>query len=232
MHFSKLLSLGATAAVLAAAAPPASAQILTKIGNTQINGTSTNVVYDGTNFSLSNGLGNSAAFFGSVGQGNNMSVDIAFGPVTQTNFTIDAMNNFNIITSGGSFKITDHVTNAIVLQGTFGQGALGGTIGGNSGSFNLLTSSVVYGGSGGPGNMFPAGFLTANGSLQAGFVTANSFVGIGGGPTTGVAPFAGTDTLTFSARTPAVPEPGALTLFSGIGVCGTVFGLRRIRSRK
>jgi hypothetical protein len=233
MHLRKALSLGVAAVCLAAVAVvPAYAQVLTKIGNTQINGTAPNITFDGTTFTLGNGVGNSASFFGSVGQGNNMDVDIAFGPVTQTGFTIDGMNNFNIITSGGSFQITDHLTNAIVLQGTFGAGAIGGTIGGNSGSFNLLTPSVTYGGIGGPGNMFPAGFLTTQGSLQAGFVTPDSFVGTGGGPITGVAPFVGTDTLTFSAQRPAVPEPGAVALFSSIGVCGTVFGLRRMRRRK
>jgi len=112
------LSLGLAAGILAAiAGSPAPAQVLTKIGNTQINGAATNVVYDGTNFSLSNGAGNTAQFFGAVGQGNNNNVDITFGPVTKTGFTIDAMGNFNIITSGGTFKLTDHVTNAIVLQG-------------------------------------------------------------------------------------------------------------------
>src|SRR5689334_15981799 len=104
MHLGKALSLGVAVGLLAAIASiPASAQVLTKIGNTQLNGTATNVVYDGTNFSLSNGAGNSAAFFGSVGQGNNLNIDIVFGPVARTGFTVDSMGNFNVLTSGGTF---------------------------------------------------------------------------------------------------------------------------------
>jgi len=233
MHLRKSMSLGVAVGFLATIASlPVSAQVLTKIGNTQINGTATNVAYDGTSFTLGNGAGNSAQFFGSVGQGNNNNIDIVFGPVTKTGFTVDAMGNFNVLTTGGTFKLTDHTTNAVVLQGSFGSGALGGTIGGNSGSFNLLTASVTYGGVGGPGNLFPAGFLLTGGSLQAGFVTSLPFAGTGGPPFTNVAPFVGTDTLTFSALRPAVPEPGAIALFSSLGVCGTMFGLRRMRRRK
>lgn len=233
MHLRKALAIGAAVGLLAAiAAFPSNAQVLTKIGNTQINGTATNVVYDGTNFSLSNGAGNTASFFGAVGQGNNTNIDIVFGPVTKTGFTIDAMGNFNVLTTGGTFKLTDHATNAVVLAGSYGAGAIGGTIGGNSGSFNLLAATVNYAANGGPGNLFPAGFLTSGGSLQAGFVTPTPFAGTGGPPFTNVAAFVGTDTLTFSALRPAVPEPGAIALFSSLGVCGTVFGLRRIRRRK
>jgi len=233
MHLKKAMSFGIAVGILAAiASVPTSAQVLTKIGNTQINGIATNVVYDGTTFSLSNGAGNSASFFGSVGQGNNANIDIVFGPVTKTGFTVDAMGNFNVLTSGGTFKLTDHTTNAVVLAGSYGSGAIGGTIGGNSGSFNLLTASVNYAANGGPGNLFPAGFLTNGGSLQAGFVTSLPFAGTGGSPATNVAAFVGTDTLTFSALRPAVPEPGAIALFSSLGVCGTMFGLRRMRRRK
>jgi hypothetical protein len=229
MKFRAALSVGIAAAVISIGAIPATAQVLTKIGNTQINGTATNVVYDGTNFSPGNGAGNTAAFFGSVGQGNNLNVDIVFGPVIKTGFTVDAMGNFNVLTGGGTFKITDHVTNAVVLAGSYGSGAIGGTIGGNSGSFNLTTASVNYASNGGPGNLFPAGFLTNGGSLQAGFVTALPFATTGA-PADNVAAFVGTDTLTFSART--VPEPGAVALFGSLGVCGTAFGLRRLRRRK
>jgi len=228
MRLKTALSLGLAAGIMAIAAIPSSAQVLTKIGNTQLNGSATNVVYDGTNFSLGNGAGNSAAFFGAVGQGNNLNIDIVFGPVAQTGFTIDAMNNFNVLTTGGTFSLKDHTTNAVVLAGTFGSGAIGGTIGGNSGSFNLITASVNYAANGGPGNLFPAGFLMNGGSLQAGFVTSLPFAQNG----SNVAAFVGTDTLTFSALRPAVPEPGAIALFSSLGVCGTVFGLRRIRRRK
>jgi hypothetical protein len=229
MHLRKSLSLGIAAGFLAAIASiPASAQVLTKIGNTQINGTATNVVYDGTNFSLSNGAGNTAQFFGSVGQGNNTNIDIVFGPVARTGFTIDAMGNFNVLTGGGTFSLRDHNTNAVVLAGSYGAGAVGGTIGGNSGSFNLISASVNYAANGGPGNLFPAGFLTNGGSLQAGFVTPVAFAQNG----QNVAAFVGTDTLTFSALRPAVPEPGAIALFSSLGVCGTMFGLRKMRRRK
>src|SRR3954451_20705010 len=107
MQLKTALSLSVVAGILAIAAIPGSAQVLTKIGNTQINGTATNVVYDGTNFSLGNGAGNTAQFFGSVGQGNNSNIDIVFGPVTKTGFTIDAMGNFNVITSGGTFSLRD-----------------------------------------------------------------------------------------------------------------------------
>src|SRR5689334_9941735 len=146
MQLRTALSVSIAAGILAAGTISASAQVLTKIGNTQINGTATNVTYDGTTFTLGNGAGNTAAFFGSVGQGNNLNVDIVFGPVTKTGFTVDGMGNFNVLTTGGTFKITDHVTNAIVLQGTYGAGTIGGTLGGNSGSFNLISPSVTYGG--------------------------------------------------------------------------------------
>jgi len=234
MHLRKALSLSIAVGFLAAIASiPSSAQVLTKIGNTQINGSATNVVYDGTNFSLGNGAGNTASFFGSVGQGNNTNINITFGPVARTGFTVDAMGNFNVLTGGGTFSLRDAGTNAVVLAGSFGAGAVGGTIGGNSGSFNLLAATVNYAANGGPGNLFPAGFLTSGGSLQAGFVTPTAFAGTGGPPFTNVAPFVGTDTLTFSALRPAaVPEPGAIALFSSLGVCGTVFGLRRIRRSK
>jgi len=232
MHLRKAVPFGIAVGLLTAIASiPASAQVLTKIGNTQINGTATNVVYDGTNFSLSNGTGNLASFFGAVGQGNNTNVDITFGPVAKTGFTMDAMGNFNVLTTGGTFVLKDVATNAVVLAGSFGAGAIGGTIGGNSGSFNLVSASVNYAANGGPGNLFPAGFLTNGGSLQAGFVTSVAFASTGS-PANNVAAFVGTDTLTFSALRPAVPEPGAIALFSSLGVCGTMFGLRRIRRRK
>jgi len=230
MQLRTALSIGIAVGIIAVGSIPATAQVLTKIGNTQINGIAPNVNYDGTTFTLGNGAGNSAAFFGSVGQGNNPNVDIVYGPVTKTGFTVDAMGNFNVLTTGGTFVITDHVTNAIVLQGSYGAGTIGGTIGGNSGSFNLISPSVTYGGAGGPGNLFPAGFQLTNGSLQAGFVTPAPFAGTGGAPPTNIAAFNGTDTLTFSART--VPEPGAIALFGSLGVCGTAIGLRRIRRRK
>jgi len=230
MKLRTALSVAIAAGIIAVGTIPATAQVLTKIGNTQINGTATNVVYDGTTFSLGNGAGNTAAFFGSVGQGNNMNVDIVFGPVTRTGFTVDGMGNFNVLTSGGTFSITDHATHAVVLAGSYGAGALGGTIGGNSGSFNLLAATVDYAANGGPGNLFPAGFQLNGGSLQAGFVTAAPFAGTGGAPPTNIAAFNGTDTLTFSART--VPEPGTIALFGSLCVCGTAFGLGRIRRRK
>lgn len=232
MNLRIALSVGtAVAAIVATACLPASAQVLTKIGNTQINGTATNVVYDGTSFSLSNGAGNLASFFGSAGQGNNNDVDITFGPVTKTGFTIDSMGNFNVLTGGGTFRLRDNATNATVLAGSFGAGAIGGTIGGNSGSFNLISASVNYAANGGPGNLFPAGFLLNGGSLQAGFVTSVAFSATGS-PANNVAAFVGTDTLTFSAQRPAVPEPGAVALFGGLCVCGTTFGVLRLRRRK
>ena len=247
MHLRKSLSLGIAAGILAAiTAIPASAQTFASF---LYDGTG-NVVYDNATGNLS-GSGIAVQFaFNAVGFGPGMTqLKPPGGPIIgfgNTAATLDITGHSTGPATGSpgasqpfvidSFHIIANVGGANLLSGSAAPAALAGTVGGTTLS---LTSSLPP-----PGTninyfsdyvIFPV--PPANASLAIAFTEPSP----GGIPIT----VAGNGNYTqpgggrillnpagnFTYVPSGVPEPGAVALFGSLAVCGSAFGIRRLRRK-
>jgi hypothetical protein len=116
---------------------------------------------------------------------------------------------FNLSPIGTNGNDTNGVSTANVL---FGQNLADTTF-----SYNSTTTSPNSGSGTGPGFIF-----VNTGAFAITSVTKINTVNNA----------AGLFTTTSILQAAAVPEPGTVALLSSLGVCGTAFGLRRLRRRK
>ena len=250
MHLRKALSLGIAAGVLAAmAAIPASAQTFASF---LYDGTG-NVIYDNASGNL-NGSGIAVQFsFNAAGFGPGLLQPsggpvVGFGNIAAT-LSVTGHRTGNAVGSPGasqpyiidSFSILRNGDNANLLSGNANPAALSGTVGGTTLS---LTSSLPP-----PGTSinYSSAFVTfptppVSASLAWAFtepspggipinVAGNGNYQQGASATILLNP-AGNFTFVPPAAPPTVPEPGAVALLSSLAVCGSVFGIRRLRRGK
>ena len=251
MHLRKTLSLGIAAGILAAlSAIPASAQTFASF---LYDGTG-NVIYDNATGNLTaSGVATqfsfNAAGFGpgamqlqpsggpSVGFGNIAATLSVTGHRTGPAVGSPGASQPYVIDSFSFLRVGD---NANLLSGSAAPASLSGTVGGTT--LNLTSSLPPPGTSINYNSdfvVFPAG--PASASLAWAF-TEPAPGGIpitvaGNGnytqPTGGTILLNPAGNFTYVPSIPSgVPEPGTVALFSSLAVCGTAFGLRRLRRNK
>ena len=247
MHFRKALSLGVAAGVLAAlSAIPASAQTFASF---LYDGTG-NVVYDNATGNLS-GSGIAVQFaFNAVGFGPGMTqLKPPGGPIigfgnTAATLSIMGHRTGPAVGSPGaaqpyvvdSFSIIANVGGANLLSGSATPASLSGTVGGTTLS---LTSSLPPAGT---SINYSSDYVTFPFAQSASLAFAFTEPAPGGLPIT----VAGNGNYTqpgggrillnpagnFTYVPSGVPELGTVALFSSLAVCGSAFGLRRLRRGK
>ena len=246
MHLRKTLSLGIAAGILAAiTAIPASAQTFASF---LYDGTG-NVVIDQTTGNLS-GSGIAVQFsFNPAGFGPGMTqLQPPGGPIigfgnTAATLTVNGHRTGPATGSPGasqpyvvdSFSIIANVGGANLLSGSASPAALSGTVGGTT---LALTSSLPPAGT----NInYTSAYVTFPNAQNASLAFAFTEPAPGGiainvnalgnyvfanGANVQLNP-AGNFTYVPSG----VPEPGTVALFSSLAVCGSAFGLRRLRRK-
>jgi len=220
----KFSLMAAFAAVMTLGVMTAASAQLTAIANTGGNGSAPFITFDSTTgLSLLTGsIPNDGYINGKVGQGSdpNATISLTMGSASPTLSSYDSGTGaFSQAMSGGSFVVTDYTTHAILLQGSFGASTLSGNTGSGSISDSLNLNSLTFGGTGGAGSLFPAGFSLNNGTLSLEMTTSTN-------PTVTTNPithtstlgdFSATDQITIDAvKNSAVPEPASFATF-GIG---------------
>ena len=245
MHLRKTLSLGIAAGILAAlSAIPASAQTFASF---LYDGTG-NVVVDSATGSLT-GTGIAVQFsFNPAGFGPGMTqLQPPGGPIIgfgNTAATLDVTAHKTGPATGSpgasqpyvidSFHIIANVGGANLLSGSAAPAALSGTVGGTT--LNLTSSLPPAGTS----INYTSSYVTFPFPMNASLAWAFTEPAPGGLPITvngaGNYTTSGGNVLlnpagNFTYVPSGTPEPGAIALFSSLAVCGSAFGLRRLRRK-
>jgi len=236
MHLRNALSLGIAAVGLAAISlGSASAQApISIVGSTGLD-QADNVFWNPTTGLTINNLNAVVASTVSPTLGVIAPSTISFTPLAPVSFTLNGTAFIETL-GPGSFTVTGpNPGGPVLLMGSFGNSILTGNIGSTSGGVNLVTNSVTYDAAT-PGTLFPGalGYIKTGGSLSLTFTGQQ----VGPPPTLnstgdGLNTFEVHDSVVWAAVKPnAVPEPGAVALLSSLAVCGSAFGLRRLRRTK
>lgn len=179
------------------AAMPQAANATTPFAIAGDNTNALNVTYSGgltgtLKISIPNGFLRSK-----VGLGVNNNCTIVYTPMTglgAANYTFNPGTGvFDLLLTGGSFRIIDNVTGAFLLGGQFTNVVLHGTNGSSSLALTMLKDGATYAL---PAPFFPA-FLSPNGGSFSIEFVAKGPVGAG---TAGMSSFSANDGMTFGAQ--------------------------------